>query len=101
MTSPEERRKKRSHDPLVALHYQLSTARTEGDLETIVLADHAGTGWPRGPQRRLSPPGAAIAQDNTAATNLAEAIRRRFRPFGGVEILLPAREPMREPPKPR
>jgi hypothetical protein len=43
MTSPEERRKKRSHDPLVALHYQLSTARTEGDLETIVLADHAGT----------------------------------------------------------
>jgi hypothetical protein len=43
MTSPEERRKKRSCDPLVALHYQLSTARTEGDLETIVLADHAGT----------------------------------------------------------
>jgi len=43
MTSPEERRKKRSHDPLVALHYQLSTARSEGDLETIVLADHAGT----------------------------------------------------------
>ena len=43
MTSPEERRKKRSLDPLVALHYQLSTARTEGDLETIVLADHAGT----------------------------------------------------------
>jgi hypothetical protein len=43
MTSPEERRKKRSHDPLVALHYQLSIARTEGDLETIVLADHAGT----------------------------------------------------------
>ncbi|MEO8875953.1 MAG: hypothetical protein ABI461_10220 [Polyangiaceae bacterium] len=43
MTSPEERRKKRSHDPLVALHYQLSIARAEGDLETIVLADHAGT----------------------------------------------------------
>ena len=43
VTSPEERRKKRSQDPLVALHYQLSIARTEGDLETIVLADHAGT----------------------------------------------------------
>jgi hypothetical protein len=43
MTSPEERRKKRSHDPLVALHYQLSTARTEGAFESIVLADTAGT----------------------------------------------------------
>ncbi len=30
--------------------------------------------------------------------NLAEAIRKRFAPFGGVELELPKREPMREPP---
>jgi plasmid stability protein len=30
--------------------------------------------------------------------NLAEAIRKRFAPFGGVELELPEREPMREPP---
>ena len=30
--------------------------------------------------------------------NLAEAIRRRFAPFGGVELELPPRTPAREPP---
>lgn len=30
--------------------------------------------------------------------NLAEAIRRRFAPFGGIELALPPRQPTREPP---
>jgi hypothetical protein len=30
--------------------------------------------------------------------NLAEIIRRRFGPLGGVDLELPEREPMREPP---
>lgn len=30
--------------------------------------------------------------------NLADAIRRRFAPFGGVELELPPRQPMRAPP---
>lgn len=30
--------------------------------------------------------------------DLAERIRRRFAPLGGVELALPPREPMREPP---
>ena len=29
--------------------------------------------------------------------NLASAIRARFAPFGGVEMKIPARQPMREP----
>jgi antitoxin FitA len=29
--------------------------------------------------------------------NLAEAIRRRFLPLGGVELEIPPREPMRDP----
>lgn len=32
--------------------------------------------------------------------NLAEAIGRRFRPLGGIELRLPGRQPMGEPPKP-
>ncbi|HEV8596917.1 MAG TPA: plasmid stabilization protein [Candidatus Eisenbacteria bacterium] len=43
---------------------------------------------------------AALTEDAATAGNLAEAIRARFRPLGGIELRLPAREPMREPPKP-
>ena len=42
----------------------------------------------------------ALRDDATAASNLADAIRSRFRPLGGVGLRLPARESMREPPKP-
>jgi len=43
----------------------------------------------------------ALRDDRAAAGNLADAIRARFRRLGGVELRLPAREPMRDPPKPR
>jgi len=36
-------------------------------------------------------------EDNLPA-NLAEAIRARFAPLSDVELELPPREPMREPP---
>jgi plasmid stability protein len=42
----------------------------------------------------------ALAEETPVSRNLAEAIGARFRPLGGVELQLPAREPMREPPKP-
>jgi hypothetical protein len=42
MTFLEDRRRKRSADPLIALHYQLAQARHEGSLEAIVIADDAG-----------------------------------------------------------
>jgi hypothetical protein len=42
MNVPEDRRRKRSQDPLVALHYQLSHARHEGRLDAIVVADGSG-----------------------------------------------------------
>jgi plasmid stability protein len=44
---------------------------------------------------------AAVLEGERGAKNLAEAIRRRFRPFGGVELVLPERDPIREPPRPR
>ena len=41
----------------------------------------------------------AIASAPSREVNLAEAIRRRFAPFGGVELELPPRAPVREPPR--
>jgi len=41
-----------------------------------------------------------LAEDPAKSGNLAEAIRRRFEPLGGVDLAPPAREPMRAPPKP-
>jgi antitoxin FitA len=39
-----------------------------------------------------------LAQDSPSTGNLADAIRMRIKPLGGVEISLPPRGPMREPP---
>jgi hypothetical protein len=38
----DDRRKKRSDDPLVALHYQLTHAREDGSLDAIVVCDTSG-----------------------------------------------------------
>jgi plasmid stability protein len=43
---------------------------------------------------------AALANEATTPRNLADAIRARFQPLGGIDLRLPAREPMRAPPKP-
>jgi len=44
---------------------------------------------------------AALQEEAPAASNLADAIRARFGRLGGVDVGLPAREPIRAPPKPR
>lgn len=38
----QERRRKRSDDPITALHYQLSFSRHEAALEALVLVDDSG-----------------------------------------------------------
>ncbi len=43
---------------------------------------------------------AALGEEAAQPGNLADAIRARFRRLGGVELQLPARQPMREPPEP-
>jgi hypothetical protein len=40
--TPSERRRRRSADPLVALHYQLTSARSRAEIDTIVVADASG-----------------------------------------------------------
>ncbi len=42
----------------------------------------------------------ALRDHGPAAGNLADAIRARFGRLGGVDLRLPAREPIREPPRP-
>lgn len=42
----------------------------------------------------------ALARDAAAPGNLAEAIHAHFRPLGGINLRVPPREPMREPPEP-
>jgi plasmid stability protein len=41
---------------------------------------------------------AALAETPPQTENLAQAIRRLFEPLGGMELELPPREKMREPP---
>jgi plasmid stability protein len=41
---------------------------------------------------------AALAQEPGPARNLADAMRRRIEPLGGIELSLPRRGSMREPP---
>ncbi len=43
---------------------------------------------------------ATLAEQASTPLNLADAIRKRFEPLGGIELQLPQREPMREPPQP-
>ena len=41
----------------------------------------------------------AVGQENVPQKGLGTAVHELFRPFGGVELELPPREPMREPPR--
>jgi antitoxin FitA len=41
---------------------------------------------------------AALSEEPKRPLNLVESIRRLVAPFGGVELEIPPREPMREPP---
>ena len=41
----------------------------------------------------------AVDRETAPETGLGTAIHELFKPFGGVELELPAREAMREPPR--
>ncbi len=41
----------------------------------------------------------AVEREPVPAKDLGTAIHELFKPFGGVELELPPREPMREPPR--
>ena len=43
---------------------------------------------------------AGLRRERAPKQNLASAIRRHFAPLGGIELTLPPREKMRQPPRP-
>ena len=42
---------------------------------------------------------AGLTRKSERELNIAESIRRRIDPLGGVELAIPSREPVRQPPK--
>ncbi|MDE2993991.1 MAG: plasmid stabilization protein [Chloroflexota bacterium] len=42
---------------------------------------------------------ATLGQEKAPVKNLGTALHELFKPFGGVELDIPPREPMREPPR--
>ncbi len=42
---------------------------------------------------------AALSGNETTPSNLADTIHQRFKALGGIDLQIPARAPMREPPE--
>lgn len=95
MTAPD-RRLRRSDDPLVALHYQLSETRRRGGLAAIVVADTSGLvvagagSWPLCEELAAFAP---LLQEGTvdalpSRSDLAEAVAVRTVQAGGQDVLL-------------
>ncbi|RKU18287.1 hypothetical protein C6503_09570 [Candidatus Poribacteria bacterium] len=70
----------------VTLIRQLSTEKLKSAVDYLVYLQDAET-------RNVSPDHEVPSQD------LGTAIHELFKPFGGVELEIPPREPMREPPR--
>lgn len=103
-----ERRIRRSSDPLIALHYQLSSARTRGDLDAIVVADPSGVvvagagSWPVCEELAAYAPllaDAAWASMTSQVSSRVEALRPevevRSVSVGDQEVLLCTRHKRR------
>src|SRR4051812_21328804 len=104
----EDRRRRRSADPLVALHYQLSETRSRGELDAIVVADASGVvvagagSWPVCEELAAYAP--LLAEGTWACmtdsvSSRVETLRRdvevRALMVGGQEVLLCARRQRR------
>lgn len=98
-----ERRRRRSEDPITALHYQLSAARTAGQLDALVLVDDrgclvAGAGaWPVCEELSayapllLDPGVVAQVAVGTRIAALSSQVEVRALPLDGTEAVLACR----------
>ena len=102
--TPDEHRRRRSSDPLVALHYQLSTTRARGELDAIVVADASGVvvagagSWPVCEELAAYAPllaegswGTMTDQVSSRVESLRGEVEVRALVVGGQEVLLCAR----------
>jgi hypothetical protein len=103
-----DRRRRRSADPLVALHYQLSSVRALGELDAIVVADISGVvvagagSWPVCEELAAYAPllaeaewGTMTAQVSSRVDSLRKDAIVRSMQVGGQEVLLCARRQRR------
>ncbi len=101
----DDRRLRRSSDPLVALHYQLSSARARADLDAIVVADPSGVvvagagSWPVCEELAAYAPllaEGAWASMSSQISSRVEALRQevdvRTVSIGHQEVLLCAKQ---------
>lgn len=106
--SSDERRRRRSTDPLVALHYQLSTTRARGELDAIVIADASGVvvagagSWPVCEELAAYAPllaegawGSMTDQVSSRVDDLRDRVEVRTLVVGGQEVLLCVRRQQR------
>jgi hypothetical protein len=104
----EDRRRRRSSDPLVALHYQLSSTRARGELDAIVVADVSGVvvagagSWPVCEELAAYAPllaDGSWAQMSDNVSSRVESLRKdveiRSISVGGQDVLLCARRQRR------
>lgn len=104
----DDRRRRRSSDPLVALHYQLSSTRARSDLDAIVVADPSGVvvagagSWPVCEELAAYAPLLADgewASMSSQVSSRVEALRRevdvRLVSIGSQEVLLCTRQKRR------
>lgn len=102
----EERRRKRSSDPLVALHYQLSRARLDAAVDTLVLADASGVmvagagGWAACEELAAYAPllaETAASREPSRFSSLRSEVELRAVSVDGQDVLLCARASRRGP----
>ena len=70
----------------------------DDDVKTRLRQRAAGNGRSMEEEARLIL-AHAVEREAVPAKGLGTAIHRLFKPFGGVELDIPPREPMREPPR--
>ena len=103
MDRPDDRRSRRSEDPITALHYQLAHARHDAALEAMVLVDASGAlvagagAWPVCEELAAFAPLLArqgdVGSDHLrAATDvLRESVALRSMSVDGYEVFLAAK----------
>ena len=70
----------------------------DDDVKTKLRMQAAGNGRSMEEEARLIL-AEAVAREAAPAKGLGTAIHELFKPFGGIDLNLPPREPMREPPR--
>jgi hypothetical protein len=95
MPQTVERRKHRSDDPIVALHYQLSAVRNDAAFDALVLVDGAGClvagagAWPACEELAAYAP--LLAHGEGSRVQLSGESHVHSMEIDGAEVLLCAR----------